>query len=96
MAMSNNGLVKLSEECGEVIQVAQKMVAYPQLQLKEGLLSSGVHPDGTNLRERLEDEVGDALAAIAFVRTKLGLDNERIKQRIELKIMLFTQWDGEP
>jgi len=96
MAMSHNGLVKVSEECAEVIQVAQKMIAYPQLQLSEGILSSGLHPDGTCLRDQLEDELGDALAAITFVAEKLRLDKERMTARLVHKLGLFRQWDNEP
>ncbi len=96
MAMSHNGLVKLSEECAEVIQVAQKMIAYPQLQLSEGILSSGLHPDGTCLRDRLEEELGDVYAAIWFITEKLRPNEAVIQKRAAHKLALFRQWDSEP
>ncbi len=99
MAMRENGLVKLSEECAEVIQVAQKLIAYPDLQpYPAALFSDGttaLHPDGTDLRKRLEDEIGDAIAAVQFVRQKLCLSDERIWERIGKKLELFRQWDSE-
>lgn len=91
MAMSHNGLVKLSEECAEVVQVAQKMIAYPQLQL-----SSGLHPDGTCLRDRLEEELGDVYAAIWFITEKLKPNEAVIQKRAAHKLALFRQWDTEP
>ncbi len=92
MAMRENGLVKLSEECAEAIQVAAKLIAYPELQSPDNL---DLHPDGTDLRIRLEEELGDALAAIEFVRSKLQLSRKRIDQRQAMKGMLFIKWDGE-
>lgn len=91
MAMAHNGLVKLSEECAEAIQVAQKLIAYPALRF-----SVETHPDGTVLRDRLEEELGDALAAIEFVTYKLELQNLAIRQRTEEKLCLYYKWDSEP
>ena len=43
MPMEHKGLVKLSEECGELTTVACKLIAYPD----------GKHPDGKgDLKER--------------------------------------------
>lgn len=92
MAMVHNGLVKLSEESAEVIQVAQKLVAYPELQLCRG----HKHPDGTYLIERLELEIGDALAAIEFVSEKLNLNSQAISTQIIKKLALFKLWDTQP
>ncbi len=91
--MSNNGLVKLSEECAEAIQVAQKLVAYPELQSPDNL---ELHPDQTDLRIRLEEELGDALAAIHFVIAKLKLSTKRVEMRQAMKGMCFVAWDSEP
>lgn len=89
--MRENGLVKLTEECGEALQVVGKMLQYPELQH-----SMNQHPDGTVLRERLEEELGDLTAAVTFVVCKLGLDIERIAKRGDDKLVLFAQWDREP
>ena len=87
--MKENGLVKLSEECAEVIQVSQKMIAYPECQF-----SLTKHPDGTVLRERLIEEMGDALAAMEFVANKLQLSTMLIGQRKVFKAKLYKEWDS--
>lgn len=91
--MRENGLVKLSEEGGEVIQVAQKLIAYPELQPRVN--EQARHPDGSRLRLRLEDELGDLLAAIEFVTEKLDLDTGRINSHHQQKLDRFRQWDEE-
>jgi NTP pyrophosphatase (non-canonical NTP hydrolase) len=90
MAMSHDGLVKLSEEAAEVIQVAQKLIAYPELAF------GGTHPDGVTSREKLELEIGDLRAAILFVKHKLSLNEEAIFHQANKKLGLFLQWDKEP
>jgi hypothetical protein len=92
MAMPHNGLVKLSEECAETIQVAQKLIAYPELQSPDNL---ELYPDQTDLRIRLEQELGDTLATIHFAIAKLSLSSVRIEQRQAIKGMLFLKWDNE-
>lgn len=92
MTMSNKGLSKLIEECGELskelgelVQVAAKKLA---------CMSTDEHWDGMgSLKERLENEIADVRAAAAFVVYKLGLDTARIKARSSDKIALFLKWD---
>ena len=91
MPMNQNGLGKLAEECGEVIQVVGKLIQYPLHQL----IGSFPHPDGTYLRERLEDELADVLAAISFVIEKLNLRSQTISKRKHEKLELFRKWDKE-
>jgi NTP pyrophosphatase (non-canonical NTP hydrolase) len=82
--MSNSGLTKLIEECGELTQVAAKKIAYFQ---------TDEHPDGKgSLKARIEDEMGDVLAAIGFVGGTLNLDQSRIAQRAEQKTALYLEW----
>lgn len=50
------GLCKLIEECGETLQVAGKLLAYP----------TGGHPDGTDIIERIGHETADLYAVIQF------------------------------
>ena len=92
MPMLHNGLAKLSEESGELLQVAGKMLQYPLLQTSGNM----THPDGTNLRERLQEEMGDLKAAIDFVGGKLELDSQAVTDRWAAKLKLFKQWDSEP
>ena len=83
--MTAAGVAKLIEECGELVQVCGKRLAY---------WTTDEHPDGTNLRERMEDEMGDVLAAIEFVTDQLGLDADRIERRTTEKHMQFRVWDA--
>lgn len=87
MPMSNKGLTKLVEECCELGQISSKKIAY---------METDVHPDGKGSMElRLEDEVADVLAAIAFVIGKFGLNKQRIDQRATEKYETFTRWDKD-
>ena len=80
------GLAKVIEECGEVIQAAGKIIAAN---------GDGRHWDGSDLRQRLEDEIADARAAIEFLAAMNGLDWERIIRRETIKAGLFRQWHLE-
>ena len=92
MAMKHNGLAKLCEECGELTQVIGKMLQYPELQET----CSERHPDGTILRHRIEEELGDVIAAVEFVTQKLSLNREAIDERMLEKSELFETWSTEP
>lgn len=77
------GISKLVEELGEVAQVAGKLIA------------TGGRPghwDGTDLRTRLEDELADLSAAIAFVISQNALDTTRIADRRGAKLRQFEDW----
>lgn len=88
MTMPGKGLYKLVEECGELLGVAGKKLAY---------FHTNEHPDGAGpLLERIEQEAGDVLAAIDFVMDKLGLDYARILERRAEKLRLYRQWDADP
>jgi NTP pyrophosphatase (non-canonical NTP hydrolase) len=99
MAMAHNGLAKLNEEAGELHvalgklqQTIGKMLQYPQLQTAVNV----THPDGTYLRECLQNEMGDVMAALDFVKVKLELDEKAIIDQWQKKIRLFNRWDSEP
>ena len=77
------GISKLIEECGEVIQVCGKLIG------SHGDIN---HWDGTNLKERLEIELADLLAAISFVIPHNNLDPMSIEERRKQKIDLFYEW----
>lgn len=86
MAMSNKGMTKLIEECGELIQVAAKKIAYME----------GPHPDKAGALDlRMEDEMGDVLAAIYFVKDKLGLSDHDITARMQMKSQNYLNWDKQ-
>jgi NTP pyrophosphatase (non-canonical NTP hydrolase) len=80
-----NGLSKVMEECGELVQVIGKIVAYG------GLVD---HPDGTKLAYRLSDELADVQAALTFFHrhNNPGLNDSR---RVSRKIETFERWHDE-
>lgn len=90
MSLVNNGAGKITEECGELLQLIGKYLAYPD----------GNHPDRKgHLFFRLEDEIGDVYAAIEYFASEINLDLERIKTRKKEKLSTFYEWktkDGQP
>jgi NTP pyrophosphatase (non-canonical NTP hydrolase) len=88
MPMTANGLAKLLEELGELSQVAAKRLAY---------FHTSTHPDGAgDLNERMRDEMGDVLGAIAFVGEQFGITPADVQQRAARKLKLFRQWHADP
>jgi NTP pyrophosphatase (non-canonical NTP hydrolase) len=80
------GLSKLIEECGEVQQVAGKLI---------GARGATDHWDGSDLRERLTSELGDLSAAIRLVIALNGIDDRLVHARQIEKTSLFLQWHRE-
>ncbi|MBK6589868.1 MAG: hypothetical protein IPG22_16395 [Acidobacteria bacterium] len=81
------GLVKLVEECGELQQIAAKKMAR---------MDTDEHWDGAgSLKERLEDEIGDVMAAVSVVVGNFDLDDDRIFARGDRKRELFEKWMTE-
>jgi NTP pyrophosphatase (non-canonical NTP hydrolase) len=86
--LEKKGLVKLVEECGELIQIASKKMAY---------MGTDSHPDCKgSLKQRLEEEAGDVMGAIFIVIDNFGLDSDFILKRSNFKAGLFQQWMEEP
>ena len=79
------GLSKLIEECGEVTQVAGKLL---------GTGGAVEHWDGTDLRSRMAEELGDLLAAVRYVIDKAGMEDV-VYLRARIKLALFDRWDRE-
>jgi NTP pyrophosphatase (non-canonical NTP hydrolase) len=77
------GLSKLAEEAGETLQVIGKLIQTRGLE---------AHWDGTNLRERLEDELADLKAAMIFVVQHCNLDGPRMEERSKAKLARFERW----
>jgi NTP pyrophosphatase (non-canonical NTP hydrolase) len=80
------GLSKLTEEAGEVLQVVGKLVATN---------GETAHWDGSDLKTRLESELGDLLGAIRFVIQENGLDERAVMRRRDEKMALFSRWHEE-
>lgn len=80
------GLAKLSEECGELIQVIGKISAFPD----------SPHPDGTDLVKRLQEELADVVAAVEYVSfANPVLDYKQCYTRREMKLERFRDWHYE-
>lgn len=80
----NKGLTKLTEECGELSQVACK---------KTQFMDGDEHPDGKgSLAARLIEEMGDVKAAIRYCAEELGLDMAAIDKRADEKYALNRYW----
>lgn len=80
------GLSKLNEEAGEVVQVIGKLM---------GTGGEAAHWDGSDLRERLIEEMGDVLAAVFFVVHHNGLNFDAVIRRQVQKRELFEKWHRE-
>lgn len=75
------GIHKLTEECGELLQVLGKLGPFP----------SGNHPDGgDHLSLRLQEEMADVEAAIAYMREMAGLS--AMEERRRIKLDKFRKW----
>lgn len=78
------GVSKLTEECGEVLQVTGKLM---------GTQGKVEHWDGEgNLDRRLEAELGDLLAAIEFICQHCPINRETVIARAHQKFELFNEW----
>lgn len=87
MTMCAAGVPKLIEECGELQQVLGKLLAWWEL--------DEPHWDGSILRFRLIEEIGDVSAAMVFVVEQLGLDDDAVTERMHAKLALFETWQGQ-
>lgn len=84
MQESWKGIHKLHEEMGELHQVLGKLGAYP----------TGQHPDGTDWRKKLLEELADTQAVLSyFITTNLTIsDSEQIANRANWKFAKFNEW----
>lgn len=78
------GLSKVTEECGELLQVIGMLAAYPD----------GVRlPDGTDLVGALIDAAGDVAAAVQFlIQANPCLNDDRFSERRRMKLARFMGW----
>ena len=85
MTMTAAGVAKLIEECGELVQICGKKLA---------MWDQDEHWDGTNLRDRMIEEMGDVQAAILFVAEQIDALDE-VTARTLAKHDLFWTWQAE-
>jgi len=74
------GLSKLIEECGEVLQIAGKII---------GANGEDIHFSGINLRAKLAEELADLMAACVFVAQHNNID---YVDRYMAKLRQFMEW----
>lgn len=78
------GLAKVGEEAAEVLQVVNKII---------GNGGKRVYFDGTDLHEKLCEELGDLQAALDFLLNKCEeIDLSPVANRYLKKIKLFHKW----
>ena len=88
MTMHCDGLTKLIEECGELSQIASK---------KQAFMDTDTHPDGKgSMKKRIEEEMGDVIAACILVAENFGLDQDFLEKRVQKKLALFRSWHNNP
>jgi NTP pyrophosphatase (non-canonical NTP hydrolase) len=80
------GLSKLIEECGEVTQVAAKII---------GRGGKTDYWGGRDLTADLQAELGDLLAIIEYTIQRNQLDRFSINRRIEKKLSWYEDWEKE-
>lgn len=85
--LHNNGLTKLSEECGELVQAIAKFTTF-----KDECPDKDIHWDGKSVSKSLEDEIADVIAATVVVTEIFRLDLGRIIDRQLYKKALFEYW----
>jgi NTP pyrophosphatase (non-canonical NTP hydrolase) len=80
------GTSKLIEEMGELTQVLGKLIA---------IHGATDHWDGSDLRARLHEELGDVRAALSFFTIMNELDHDTLNAREAEKLRLFYGWQLE-
>src|ERR1700727_2409741 len=83
------GASKVIEEMGELQQVMGKLI---------GTAGEEKHWDGSDLKERLKEELADVSAAIAFFIAKNfeDTDDREMILRVANKKALFFKWHNKP
>lgn len=77
------GTSRLVEECGELLQVLGKLI---------GAGGETEHWDGTDLRERVIDELADVQAALNFFASANQLPSATIEGRAAEKVAQYNKW----
>ena len=86
MALDNNGINKVIEECSELITECAKYLTFGNVE----------HPDGKgNLIERIEHEMADVRAALKVTSELLDLDEDAMYYRQLGKETLYMEWHSE-
>lgn len=82
MELKYNGLLKVAEECGELIQVAMKMSQFHMLDIAKQ----------RKLVEDLHEEVADVLATLDYLIESKNMNTEFIAERRDAKLAKFHSY----
>lgn len=77
------GLAKLVEECGEVLQIAGKLIT---------VKGENNYWEGRDIHQEFSEELADLLAAVTFTIDRSGLDQAEIYERATMKLARFGEW----
>lgn len=80
------GLGKFFEEATEAVTVCAKLIA------TGGKVE---YWEDIDLKDNLEDELGDLYATMHFLIKSNKLDNLKIMKRMEMKLKLYATWAKE-
>lgn len=85
MPMLHNGAVKLIEEMSELTKVLSRIIG--------GSITGEV--DGKPIDVALREELADVVATFRFFCTKHGVRAEELRERMQMKVARYEQWDSE-
>lgn len=77
------GVAKLVEECGEVLQIAGKLIT---------VNGENNYWEGRDIHQEFSEELADLLAAVTFTIDRSGLDQGEIYERATMKLARFKRW----
>lgn len=77
------GMAKVIEEAGEVLQLCGKIMS---------IRGATTYFKGEDLRNELQDEIGDLLASLNFLIDENKLDKDVIRNRIIHKLDKYADW----
>lgn len=81
------GASRIIEECGELLQVLGKL---------QGAGGRAEHWDGSDLPQRLVEEIGDVQAALAFFVQMNNLPEWLVRERRQEKFEQYVDWHENP
>ena len=88
--MLHNGVAKLIEECGELQQIAGKMLNFPDVEYHP---DSMTYENPKTMLQRLQEEIADVEAACYYVAKKYRLNYTEVVNRTSKKVAQYEEWE---